>query len=171
MWLNLFWWVFLFGAQLAHSVSHLSRLSREDRPGRANLGPWDYLGGLLAVARWQASEASPIRLDDIADALSMREEDAERLTWQLCDAGLICRLADERRRVYVLVRPANRISIKDVLCLGGKGLSGAQGDRDIAEKVAGVRNLVDSGVENITIDQIIRSQQQATESEANEEQA
>ncbi len=171
MWLNLFWWVFLFGAQLAHSVSHLGRLSREDRPERINLGPWDYLGCLLAVARWQASQASSIRQDDIADALNMRGQDAERLIRQLCDAGLICRIADERKKVYVLVRPANRISIKDVLCLGEKKLTGAQGDRDIAEKVAGVRNLVDSGVENITIDQIIQSQLQPSESDANEELA
>ncbi len=171
MWLNLFWLVFLFGAQLAHSISHLGRLSRADRPGRLNLGPWDYLGGILAVARWQAFQSGPIRLDDIADALSMRGEDAERLIWQLCEAGLICRVADQRRRVYVLVRPADRISIKDVMRLGGQGLSGSLGDRDIAQKVEGVRNLVDIGVENITIGQILRSPQQTAESEANEELA
>ncbi len=168
MWLNLFWWVFLFGAQLAHSVSHLGRLSRADRPGRLNLGPWDYLGGILAVARWQEFEDGPIRLDDIADALSMRGEDAERLVWQLCEVGLICRIADQRRKVYVLVRPADRISIKEVLSLGGQKTSGAQGDLDIAQKVEGVRNLVDSGVENMTIGQIIRYPQQTAEREENE---
>ncbi len=169
MWLNLFWWVFLFGAQLAHSVSHLGRLSREDRPERMALGPWDYLGGILAVARWQAFKSGPIRLADIADALTLREEDAERLVWQLCEAGLICRVADQRRRVYVLVRPADRISIKDVLSLGVQG-GGSAGDRNIAQEVQGVRNLVDTGVENITIDKIIRSQQ-ITEGEANEDLA
>ena len=161
MWLNLSWWIFLFGTQLAHSVSHLGRLHRAGRAERLILGSWDFLAAILAIARRQQVGDAPVNLDDIADSLGLRGDDAERLLTQLCETQLICRVADERKRLYVLVKPAETLSVTDVLQLGGQGPAAAIGDKDIIQRVAGVRRLAEGGISSVTIAQVVRNEQQA----------
>jgi len=79
LWLNLSWWIFLFGAQVAHAAASVKRLMRADQDRDTPLTAWHDLAAVLAVARTQVARDGPASPADVAEILACPEVRAERL--------------------------------------------------------------------------------------------
>jgi len=158
LWLNLSWWIFLFGAQLAHTAANLSRMQAAGGSDRNLLGPWDLLAAAVAVARGHLSGEGPVPIDRVARQLQLPDASAAWLMGRLLDRGVVCRVAGQRARDYVLARSPQTIAVSEILRIGcpdGCGASGRNCAPEIADTIAQVRRRAEAGLENLTVADII----------------
>ncbi len=158
MWLNLSWWIFLFGAELAHTAANLSRMQSEGKRKTHLSGPWDLLAAMVVVARGNVAGEGPVPIEQVSAALNLSDEAAEDLLSRLSSSGFICRVAGEGAGAYLPTRAANRIQVSDILQIGfayGPGGSDRKDSSEIAEIVRQVQRRTETGIEKLTIAEII----------------
>ncbi|MCK4625476.1 MAG: YihY family inner membrane protein [Phycisphaerae bacterium] len=158
MWLNLSWWIFLFGAELAHTAANLSRMQSAEKRKTHLLGPWDLLAAMVAVARGNVVGEGPVPIEQVSAALNLSDESAEDLLSRLCSNGFVCRVADEESGIYLPARSADGIRVSDILRIGfayGPGGSDRKDASEIDEAIRLVRRRTDAGIEKLTIAEII----------------
>lgn len=158
MWLNLSWWIFLFGAELAHTAANLSRMQSDERRKTHLSGPWDLLAAMVAVARGNVVSEGPVPIEQVSAALNLSDETTEDLLSRLSSSGFICRVAGEGAETYLPTRAANRIQVSDILRIGfayGPGGFDRKDASEIAETVRQVQRRTETGIEKLTIDEII----------------
>ena len=159
MWLNVSWWVFLFGAQLAYSTAHLGRApSLRPRDGDV-AGPWELLAAMVALARQNADHKRPVPAADVADALSISADNASSLLKRLASAGFISRTAEDDPRSYLPAMPPEAIQAADVLrvdCAYARE-AGWPGEPAVGRSVHQVVRRSEAGIENLTVADIIRA--------------
>ena len=119
LWLNLSWTIFLLGGQFVFALSNRSRVASGGRSLRQVMSHWDLLAALVAVARINRKTGQPVPSHEVAGNLSLPEDAAETLLAALARHGLVCRVADDASRQFVLARPAETIPVASVLDLGG----------------------------------------------------
>ena len=153
MWLNLSWWIFLFGAEVAHTAANLSRMVSADRDERVILTPWHVLAAVLAVARNQSLGLGPVAVEKISAAANLGDEVTERLLDRLATEGIVCHVADAAGE-FVLARPPAKIPVAEILRIGSTELAGEhpQPGSEVDQAVAQVRRRVEADVENLTIE-------------------
>ena len=142
VWLNCSWWVFLFGAELAHTAVNLNRMQSAHQAGLITLGPADLLAAALAVAQPYSAGRGPIAFNELATKLNLPNESVDWLVDRLTRNGVVCAVSERPDASFVLARPADKISILRVLEMdGGSESSGSPGryDAEIADKVARVQ--------------------------------
>ena len=100
LWLNLSWWIFLFGAQLAHTAMNLADL--EDAVG---------------VFRSPGGGDGPPRLEDVARTLHLPNEQVEVLLDRLVAKNILCPVEGGPQPAYVPPRPAEKIALVEVIGL------------------------------------------------------
>jgi len=117
IWLNLSWLIILFGAQLAHTAANLHTMGRE-REGSG--GPLDYLAVAAVVHLAFRQGEGPIVSAEIASRMDIPVATVERLLAELVRRRIVCVAGpdeDESMRTYLPERPAERISLLDVLSI------------------------------------------------------
>jgi membrane protein len=121
IWLNLSWWIFLFGAQLAHTASNLGvmrTMEERQRPVR----PADLLAAAIAVVGPYEDGRGPVTVETAAAALGLSKERAQRLLDRLVARDVLCRVrAKGAADAYGPVRPAERTTLTQVLGLDPPG--------------------------------------------------
>ncbi len=112
------WSIVLLGAEVSFAYQSLGRYRREVRgvvPGlasRESIG----LGIALEVARRFDQSGEPLTADALSEALDVRVRTIREILDELEGAGIVAELSDEDRAgQYQLGRPAERISVRDVL--------------------------------------------------------
>jgi membrane protein len=156
MWLSASWWIFLFGAQLAHTAANLNRLQAAELAARLHLGPLDSLAATLAVALPFTRGLGPVPLSEIARRLNLPESSVQGLLERLCERGILACVQSEPAARYVLARPAARVNLFELLELTGGSHpgSGAPQDPEIGSALAAVRNR--AAQEQCTLADLIR---------------
>lgn len=157
MWLNLSWWIFLFGAEIAHTVANLSQIQSAHQAAGRMLGPWDMLDAVVAIARRNLRTGGPVDIEDVAESLQLPEDSCAELLDRLSDGGMICRVSDADTMSYLLAKPADGISVTDVLRIGSPYAAGGPAVQasDVARSVREVVSAAEAGIEQLTIGQII----------------
>ncbi len=158
MWLNASWWIFLFGAQLAHAAANLYRMQSSEWGDMHFPGSWDLLATVVAIAQGNAANAGPVPIEQVAGALSLSQEDAELLTLRLSDDGIVCRVAGTESTAYLLARPPERINVSDILQFNSSFADGAQRAwaPEIVQAVRQIGTRAEAGLEGITIAEAVR---------------
>lgn len=154
LWLNLSWLIFLLGAQLAFALANRGRVLAGVRSPLPLLGQWDLLAAAVAVAHRNRTTGGPVHVRQVAANLGIPEEAAEPLLACLVSSGLVCRVADNRARSYVLARPADRIPVSEVLELGWPAKDKPAAEPGVAEvhkAVAEVRRRTSESLLNMTL--------------------
>jgi len=154
MWLNLSWWIFLFGAEVAHTAANLSRMQSAELAKSRLIGPWDLLAAVVAIAADNAATGRPVGRQRICDVLALPEDDVSLLLDRLAREGIVCRVADDDAMDYLLARPADKLKVSDVLKIGqAPGLvgSGSSANRAVSRAVRRVSDRADAGIDQLTV--------------------
>ena len=158
LWLNYSWLIFLFGAQLAHTAVNLRSLRQADLAENLVLGPSDLLAAALAIARPYLAGQGFAERDRIAAALNLPAEAAHWLIDRLSAAGLVSATGVEAEGGYVLVRPPDRLRVREILQVGdprGRGAAAAGYAPELAGLVARVQHRADAALENWTLADVL----------------
>ena len=160
LWLNVSWMIFLFGAQLAHTAVNLRGVWWAEDAAKFMLGPSDVLAALLAVAQQFRAGQGIATFEQIAGRLGLPGEAVQWLIDELGAANMICTAGGKGRSGYVLVRPAEKIPVLDVLKVGDPRNRPAElgcYDERIAAVIAGVQNRAHGPLESLTLADIMSS--------------
>ncbi|MHC4295315.1 MAG: YhjD/YihY/BrkB family envelope integrity protein [Planctomycetota bacterium] len=158
IWLNLSWWIFLFGAAIAHSAASVGNLSESLDDEQRFLGPWDLLGAVIAIAQQNAAEARPVALERAARALDLSEQTTEQLLSRLIDAGFVSRIAENESDEYLLSAPPETIKVSQVLQIGAPGSERVPHRNfapEVSKAVAQIRRRTDETLEDLSISELV----------------
>ena len=118
VWVNMSWWIFLFGAQLAYTAANLRRLQADEDSQREVLTAWDLLSAALSVAMHYHDDDGPRALADIAADIRLTERSTRSLLDRLTAGGVLAAVeADAPGSAFVPARPLERIKVADLLDL------------------------------------------------------
>ncbi len=159
MWMNLSWWIFLLGAEIARATSSVSPVGLREGGDQLLLGPWDVLAAVVAIARANAATKTPVPIGQVSKAVSLSEIATDRLLSRLEEAGLVCRVADAEEGSFLLAWPADRMKVSAVL-----GIEGGEEHTplarkfppELAETVALAQRRAERGLDDITISELTR---------------
>ncbi|HUS91906.1 MAG TPA: YihY/virulence factor BrkB family protein [Phycisphaerae bacterium] len=159
LWVNLSWYLFLFGAEIAHSAETLDDVTIGERPDQAVLGPWDLLAAALAVAGRYASGEGPARLEDVARSLRLPTASAQMLLDRLLAGEIICRVENVRPPAFVPRAAPAKLPVVDVLDLAGR--PGQPGEPDdlpgwLGQAVRNARDAAVGSLANATLADFLR---------------
>ena len=117
IWLYVGWLIFLIGAEVAYFHQHPSAFVREALPGGKGhrFQEWLALSALLEITQRHLSHEPPWRSTDLAAHLGVSS--LESLFDEFVRAGILLRSADPEG--VALARPADAVSVKDVLDIVG----------------------------------------------------
>ena len=154
-WLNLIWLIFLFGAELAHTAAHLSRMQSAEEAEKIELSPWDSLAAAVVVARRYESGGGWTETAEVAEALNLPGPAVERLIGKLKTADVVCPVESggtKRSSAYVLARPAERIGVLEIVETDRGAGGGRPGcDQEVAARLEAVRGRVGEALEETTL--------------------
>jgi membrane protein len=160
LWLNLSWLIFLFGAELAHTVGNLSRMQSVEDSRRRLLGPWDLLAVIVSIVRENVRGGRPVTVEHVTRAVTVPSVAVKDLLDRLVAHGLICPVAGEDQcSGYLPARPAGSISVAEVLRIGrtGGASDGAAGPDNIVAAIERLRQRTETDLENVTLEQLIEN--------------
>jgi len=115
IWLNLSWTIFLFGAELSHTAANLSRMQAAEQAARITVGPSDILAAALAVARGYQAGSGSVSFEQVASQLNLPDELVQNLLERLTTNNILYPIESEGDNTYVLARPAEKISVLEVM--------------------------------------------------------
>ena len=163
LWVNLSWWILLFGAQLAYTAAHLSQMLSIARAQGTVLTPWHLLAAVIAVGRNQMLHRKPADEDQVAIATGLAGEPATKLVQQLVKKGILCRVADGTQ--LVLAIPAEKLNIADILTLVQPYETQPNTDeqQQIAQSVNAIQKQVEASTQNMTIADLLQNHSSATD--------
>lgn len=153
IWVNLCWYAFLFGAEVAFTSANLPRLRSGHKAVEDLPGPMDALAVALAVAEAFERGEGPLSLDQIARRVGLGSEDARQLIDVLEAGRIICLVSPAGRRGregYVPARPPESIHAGEVLHMGQSGARG-----DVGEAMDEVRRRIDTALGETTLSQLL----------------
>ena len=158
MWLNASWWVFLFGAQLAHVAANLRRMQSPEPSDTYVFGAWDLLAAVTVIARGNVVNRGPVTIKQLAGALNLSEKKAEVLLDRMTDDGLVCRIADDEDSAYLLAKPPDSIKVSDILQLncGSADMVRRGWSPEVAKVVMDICSRSEAGLEGITVAEVLR---------------
>ncbi|MFH1748358.1 MAG: YhjD/YihY/BrkB family envelope integrity protein [Planctomycetota bacterium] len=115
LWLNISWLIFLFGAELAHTAANLNKMQLAERAEHDVLGGSDMLATTLAIAQHFGDGRGPVPFEQVSARIGLPGDAIEWLLSRLSVAGLVCSAEHSGKTCYVLARPAERITVREVL--------------------------------------------------------
>lgn len=158
LWLNLSWYLVLFGAELAHTAASLGRmtLARPDEP--IVLTSWDLLAAAAAVAGRHLAGLAPTTPEDVAERLNVSPEAAHVLLDRLAAGRCVCGVDSADADAYVPARAPRTVRVTDVMELGGASEDAAPASRmeaGLAEAVGRVRRATREALAEMTLAELI----------------
>ncbi len=154
VWLNLSWLIFLFGAELAHTAVNLERMQMAELAERTVLGPSDLLAVALAVGGPYRRGEGAVAFDRIAAVVNLPAESLEKLLGRLTEAQITCPVGAAGAGGYVLARPAEQVTLAEVMSAGDAGAAGRSDDA-IAARVEYVRQRTDTVLAGLTLADVL----------------
>ncbi|HUV39088.1 MAG TPA: YhjD/YihY/BrkB family envelope integrity protein [Planctomycetota bacterium] len=115
MWVNVSWGLFLFGAEIAHTVQDLPQLQAVTDEERFVATGADAVAVTLTLAKRVESGEGPGRPVDLARSLQLPTRPVAELLKRLRQAGVVTRLDTEGEPFYALTRPPGMTAVADVL--------------------------------------------------------
>ncbi len=154
IWLNVSWLIFLFGAELSHTAANLTELQSAETAEQTALGPADLFAAAVAVAQPYLAGQGPVDIDRIRSHIRLPMESVRALLDRLVSLGLVCPVQGSHRPAYVLARPANGISVADLLDLRQAPLPDAASryDGEVAAAVAHLCSQTRAAIGSLTLD-------------------
>ena len=137
IWLNFSWLIFLFGAEVAHTATNLSRMNLAEKAEKILLGPLELLGAAIVVCRRFVAAEAPASVTHVADAMRLPDISARKLLDRLMESGVLCQTEQFGRRVFTLARPAEAIAVREIieLPLGAGEATSSSGDTAVAKAI------------------------------------
>jgi len=117
IWLNVSWLIFLFGAELAHTVANLGSMHILARVQNGTAKASDLLAAAIAVGESFMAERGAIELGEVARRLRLPPDMALGLLDTLAARRILCSVDDRQDRAYVLARSPERISVLEIVGL------------------------------------------------------
>lgn len=117
LWLNLSWWIFLFGAEISNTAANLSRMQLAEQAQNIILGPVELITAALTIARHYQNGLGPLNFRKIATQLNLPDQAIHRLLERLNEKNIICPVENSDSEKFVLARPADKIPLLDILDL------------------------------------------------------
>lgn len=160
IWVNLSWWIFLFGAELAHTAASLNELRQAAVDAPPLPRPVDLLAAALVVARAYWDGAGPIRRGSIASRLRLPDRSVRLLLDRLQARRVVLLVGSDDDEAYILARPAERVEVFDVLDIDRpEGEEAALGEAayepQIAAAVAALGRRTRSAMGRLTLAQLL----------------
>jgi len=158
VWLNLSWLIFMYGAELTYVSGNLASLQSLENAERPALGPHDLLAAMLAIAQLYDAGRGPVSLDKIKGKIKLPDESVRWLVGQLDSVGVVCPVAGSSPPAYVLARPADKISVLEVLRIvqPDGNLDTSRYDPDLGATLTQFQQRSQSALGALTIGELIR---------------
>jgi len=152
-WLNLSWWIILFGAELVYTAANYSRIKRFERVEEQTAGPWDIVASAAVIARAYLKEEGPATLDHISLAINLVPQSTEKLLELLVANGIAYRISYGQERAYMLAKPAARITVAEILQSVSKDEKRGEGGYGgtVATAVATVQSRSEESTAGLTL--------------------
>ena len=129
LWLNLSWYLFLFGAEIAHTAANLDTLRFAGAEQRHVASPWEMLAAALTVTIRYGADGGPATTDHVAGRLGVSPAAAEAILERLASAKTICPVQGPAPAAFVPARAAEKIHLTEVMELTGPAGQAAPTDR------------------------------------------
>lgn len=160
IWVNMSWWIFLFGAQLAYTAANLRRLQADEESRREILTVWDMLSAALSVALHYRRGSGPRRLSSIAADIRLTQRSTRDLLDRLTSGGMLSAVeADAPASAFLPSRPLEQIRLSELLALA-RATSPAEGeprsdDERIRAGLAKVQERTSSALGDMTMADVL----------------
>jgi membrane protein len=152
MWLSLSWWIFLFGAQLAHTAANLTRMRLAEQAGRIVLGPSDLVGAALALARNYQTGLGSMTRDEMAATLNLPSSSVQWLIDRLNASELLINANRKTDAAFLLCKPPGQITLIEVVRAGDpRSAQATSADDTISKAVAQFQSRANSSLEGLTL--------------------
>jgi len=161
LWLNLSWYLFLFGAELAHSLGDLEAAALVGRSERPLLSTWDLLSAATVIAWRFASGQAPATAKSVARRLRMTTPEARGLLDHLVAGGALVRVRnDQDEAAYLPARALESIPLAEVMGLGesADGPRQTGGDPQLRQVLQSVRSAAQGGLGTMTLADVVRQE-------------
>jgi membrane protein len=161
IWVNLCWYGFLLGGEVAFVSSRWRHLGAADGPARLSAGGEDALRAALVVGSEFAARRGPVRLDRITEALDAPESAVRRLMDRLAQAGIVSLVAGDATapgaaaEAYLPSRPLEAVAASDVLALTAPGEEDRLDPR-VASALQEVRARIARAMEGASLGELLR---------------
>jgi membrane protein len=117
IWMNLSWYIFLFGAQLCCTISHMGQLGWADSMDSetAAPNPWLNLAVMTAIANHFAQQGKPTTLHKLCEMIGYSPITTKPLVQSMIDQGMLCTITSEGIEGLIPTRPLNKLPLADLL--------------------------------------------------------
>ena len=115
LWLNLSWWFFLFGAEIAHTAANLDQMQADEMATTFEHTPGITLAAVVAVAQSFVSGTGAVDTRHIASQVKLSPALTETIIERLIRLKIISRTDQEPPHEYQLARPAEMIKMSEIL--------------------------------------------------------
>ncbi|MBN2446277.1 MAG: YihY family inner membrane protein [Phycisphaerae bacterium] len=162
LWLNVSWGILLFGAELAHTATSLSRLRTAEHAERTVLGPSDWLAVAVAIARPYADGRGLVTFEQAVDLANLPGETVQRVLDTLTESDLVF-VTNETEPRYGMSRPLNRISLADVVDLADPRGRPDESTNGIHALIANTQQKIRADLTKTTLADLCTAHTNATE--------
>ena len=159
LWINLSWWFFLLGAQVAHTAANVDRLAGLHPGDRLVISALDMLAVAAAVAEPYQAGKGPVDVRQIVARVHLPLETVQRLLRRLTESNVLVRVEHRRREAYSLARPPEKIGLRDVVHFvepdGRAGLE--RFEPPIARAIGRIANHAEKSLDQLTLGDALAS--------------
>ncbi len=157
IWVNLCWYAFLAGAEIAYTSANIRRLVAQEQAKGLPLGAMETLLAALAVGATYLARQRPATVADVATQMGLPEHAAAELLSRLSSGGIIGAVeSDGEQDAYLPLRPLEAVRARDVLALGQMSDKGLAMDEQLADALRGVQAKTSEVVGEVTLGQLLR---------------
>lgn len=161
MWVNICWYAFLFGAQMAYTTANLKRLEDASVADNVFLGPMEVVGAAVAVTDGFVKGKGPTTFQQVGDTLGLPGESVRRLLDRLVEGGVICLVAgDEDADRYLPAGLPQDMPVSRLLLLGESTPPGQQQpalDENVARVIRQVKQRTLKTMESVSLADLLGS--------------
>ena len=170
LWLHLSWMIILFGAEVAHTATHISDMEAAERARRLELGPHELLAAAIAVGRNYRLGRGPASTQIVARQLRLSDEATNRLLYRLGKLDVVTPMEKEDRMRWILSRPADQIRLLDAMGLARRTEENRKMRRAIRQALSRVQRKTRQSLGSVSLADILEQSDRPGRKEADDEE-